>query len=81
MSNITISINLLNTLPNVIELEWFLDVFTILLFVTGASTNYSIPIPCQTNYEQFKTTASKPTVPVLATVYPGENIPVLRSDQ
>ena len=35
------------------------EVFTILLFVTGASTNYSIPIPCQTNYEQLKTTSSK----------------------
>ena len=59
MSNKTISINLLNTLPKVIEWEWFLEeVFTILFFVTGASTNYSIPIPCQTNYEQLKTTAS-----------------------
>ena len=61
MSNITISINLLNPLPNVIiEWESFLEeVFTILLFVTGASTNYSIPIPCQTNYEQLKTTLQR----------------------
>ena len=34
------------------------EVFTILLFVTGANTNYTIPIPCQTNYEQLKITAS-----------------------
>ena len=53
MYNITITINLLNTLPNVIELQWFLEeVVTIFFFVTGASTNYSIHMPCQTNYEQ-----------------------------
>ena len=55
MSNITISINLLNTLPSVIEWEWFLEeVFTILLFVTGASTNYSLPNKLRTieNYSE-----------------------------
>ena len=60
MSTITTSINLLNTLSNVIELQWFLENdFTIVFFVTGANTKYSIPTPCQTNYEQLKTTASK----------------------